>query len=976
MNPLRFPRLVRFLFAGLLWMTAEVMAVPPVPQTQKLLPGPVGEPGSLTAVDGNYALIGTGGYDFGTHSGGRPGVALHDRTLGANWPVRKIFAPPPTDVDVAGYGESMALDGQTVAIGSQDFIYLYDRNQDGTDRWGLVKRIDRLGSIGIGLDLDGDVLVAQAVNLSGNSVMVYRRNQGGTNQWGVVSTVPEPNPEPGGIGERGDPWGRFGEQLALSGTVFAAAGRTATDEAAIHLFREGDGPGGAAGSWGLYRSLSAGDIGLPGVQRIGRAFDWGEGQLCVPVLRDLAGTLGSWVVILTPPASPAGTWPLRYATSMSGGGEVALSYGCQVKVGATWMVAMQLFPNGTNPAVSDRRANLYRASGSAWDWENSVLVGPSPVASGSFFPGAGGPTQDQQWQILQLQSARTAASVACDGATLLAGRTELSATLNQPDSSVQVRERALGSGWGLRTSLTASAPGAGGFGQAIAIGNNFMAVGEVGDDEVATDSGAVEVYVRDSKLTRDWRPFGRVKASDAATDMEFGAAVATDSNLLVVGAPGKNSDRGAVYIFKRADAVPSTGIYTWRQLAVINGPVAGSRFGAAVALNRANEWKSGSALDLRILIGAPLDNVAAATTTGRVYLFRPTVPTNLSAWSQAFNYTGSDSGDNSMFGSALAFEGDTFAVGAWIQAGGGAVYMFRDNGASGWVQTKKVTASDTSRGPIGLSISLSQDRLAVGTAPPLIFPNSGGAFIFERHRGGTNQWGEVKKILPPSDQVSWGLRVALDGDSLLIGSPVQNDAGSRSGAVSVRRWNQGGENGWGEVRKLLAADARADDTFGSAVAMNLSAVAIGAPGSDSRGADTGAVYTYRFGSYEFWVGNEGLPPGQDGPEQDPDEDGQPNLVEFALGADPRDGSSVGRFNYELVEDGGDKWLQTTWFKPSYPLEEVQATFRGSDSLGGFGDYLRIISDNPLVMTTRAYYPVRTRPKYFTRMEVVYPYTIR
>lgn len=280
---------------------------------------------------------------------------------------------------------------------------------------------------------------------------------------------------------------------------------------------------------------------------------------------------------------------------------------------------------------------------------------------------------------------------------------------------------------------------------------------------------------------------------------------------------------------------------------------------------------------------------------------------------------------------------------------------------------------------IGFSISLSQDRLAVGTAPAIIFPNTGGAFIYERNQGGSNNWGEVKKILPPTNQTSWGLHVSLDKDSLLIGSPIQNDigsAGSRSGVVSVRRRDQGGSNGWGEVKRLTANDAQADDTFGSAMMINRSGVAISAPGSDSRGADVGAVYTYRFGSYEFWAGDEGLLPGQDHPEQDADGDGQLNLVEFALGSDPRDRSSVGNFNYGVVDDAGDKWLEATWFKPLYSLDEVQVDFRGSRDLRSFGDYLRVTADFPLLKTARSFTPVSRQPRYFTRLHVIYPDTIR
>jgi hypothetical protein len=47
---------------------------------------------------------------------------------------------------------------------------------------------------------------------------------------------------------------------------------------------------------------------------------------------------------------------------------------------------------------------------------------------------------------------------------------------------------------------------------------------------------------------------------------------------------------------------------------------------------------------------------------------------NYASWSLVTSLNGSDSVDNSQFGSAVAFENDTIAAGAWLQTGGGAVY--------------------------------------------------------------------------------------------------------------------------------------------------------------------------------------------------------------------------------------------------------------------------------------------------------------
>ena len=58
--------------------------------------------------------------------------------------------------------------------------------------------------------------------------------------------------------------------------------------------------------------------------------------------------------------------------------------------------------------------------------------------------------------------------------------------------------------------------------------------------------------------------------------------------------------------------------------------------------------------------------------------------------------------------------------------------------------------------------------------------NSGSAYIFERNHGGNNNWGEVKKLIDPDGVVNgwFGYSVAILGNTVLIGAPNLNDRGS------------------------------------------------------------------------------------------------------------------------------------------------------------------------------------------------------
>ncbi|NOT60397.1 MAG: HYR domain-containing protein, partial [Acidobacteria bacterium] len=73
--------------------------------------------------------------------------------------------------------------------------------------------------------------------------------------------------------------------------------------------------------------------------------------------------------------------------------------------------------------------------------------------------------------------------------------------------------------------------------------------------------------------------------------------------------------------------------------------------------------------------------------------------------------------------------------------------------------------------------------------------------------------------------------VALSNDTVIVGAPV--DDGIKGSAYIFER-NKGGADNWGEVKKLTASDGAAFDDFGWSVAISGSMVIVGAPVDDSR----------------------------------------------------------------------------------------------------------------------------------------------
>ena len=66
-------------------------------------------------------------------------------------------------------------------------------------------------------------------------------------------------------------------------------------------------------------------------------------------------------------------------------------------------------------------------------------------------------------------------------------------------------------------------------------------------------------------------------------------------------------------------------------------------------------------------------------------------------------------------------------------------------------------------------------------------PNGGAAYEFQRDEGGANNWGEVKKFIAsnPRIEATFGSRVALSGETAIVGAEKQNFTGNDSGLAYV-----------------------------------------------------------------------------------------------------------------------------------------------------------------------------------------------
>ncbi|TWT50461.1 hypothetical protein Pla22_32040 [Rubripirellula amarantea] len=252
------------------------------------------------------------------------------------------------------------------------------------------------------------------------------------------------------------------------------------------------------------------------------------------------------------------------------------------------------------------------------------------------------------------------------------------------------------------------------------------------------------------------------------------------------------------------------------------------------------------------VVGAYLDDPSGRTNAGSVFIYRRTGPTT---WTQVKLLNGDLNVDDaqSYFGWSVAISGDTVVVGAQADRDNGfkagAVYVFDRNegGADNWGRVAKIYGSDTDKNDyFGRSIDISGDTIVVGASIcGSLGAAAGAAYVFQRNQGGTNAWGQTKKLVGSTQAAGdrFGQSVSIDNNTIVVGA-FQNDVvANNAGAVFVFDRDTGGANNWGEQKAVYAVDASAVDYFGYSVAVSNGVIAIGTPLDDEPGKNqTGSVY--------------------------------------------------------------------------------------------------------------------------------------
>ena len=491
------------------------------------------------------------------------------------------------------------------------------------------------------------------------------------------------------------------------------------------------------------------------------------------------------------------------------------------RIGGAWFEQTRLV--AADGAAGDHFGSSVALDGStALIGATDATVGGNPAQGATYVLTRSGFLWSQQQKLTQLDGAagdHFGSSVALDGSSALIGARadDVAGNLDQGSATVFLRT---GTIWTPQQRLDFGAA-SDDFGCSVALDGDSAFVGaRLANVGANADQGAAYLFVRSGG---SWTLQQRLFSVDGAPRDFFGHSVALDGSSAVVGATGADqggvTDVGAAFVFVR------TGT-TWaaQQRLFVATLEAGDEFGTSVALSG----------DLALIGVGKAD--AGATDSGSAYLFER----RADYWFKQ-EYAGSvfagaffpgALADRDSFGAAVALQGRTLLVGAPRDdigvnpdQGSACVFDYQPLTASYFQQAQFSRGLGTNAIRFGHSVALSANTALVGTVADDVGAeeDQGSATVFVRT--GTT-WSRQARLTADDGAAydNFGVSIALDGDTALIGADGAND-GRGAAYVFLRSGTT-----WFQQARLIASGGALFDGLGGAVALSGETALVGAPG--------------------------------------------------------------------------------------------------------------------------------------------------
>jgi len=275
-----------------------------------------------------------------------------------------------------------------------------------------------------------------------------------------------------------------------------------------------------------------------------------------------------------------------------------------------------------------------------------------------------------------------------------------------------------------------------------------------------------------------------------ATQRHFGWDYSVVGDWVLVAAPpiAGGSSEGIAYVYE------GTGS-DWRLDQALSAPAGTPEddFARSTALAPGWAW-----------IGAPGERDRA----GAAYLFEH----QGSGWVRVLRYAPPVHSDHDELGATVAIRGGRALVSA---PGDGAVHILENDGGT-WT-TSAVLRPPAGEDPQDFGRALAQDdsRVFVGS------PKQGAVYVFNASSG---TWSLESLLLPSASASAFGSALALEGSTLVVGAPHDENQGQ----VFVFEH----DTAWTQSACLVAPGISPAHSFGASVSLAGSVLVAGAPGED------------------------------------------------------------------------------------------------------------------------------------------------
>jgi hypothetical protein len=226
-----------------------------------------------------------------------------------------------------------------------------------------------------------------------------------------------------------------------------------------------------------------------------------------------------------------------------------------------------------------------------------------------------------------------------------------------------------------------------------------------------------------------------------------------------------------------------------------------------------------------VVVGAPEDDTSSGINAGSAYVF----VRNETGWREQAALQAGDGTLGDFFGTSVAISGDTIVVGAYGDDGAyafsGSAYVFVRSGTN-WIQQARLIGdpAQEQEAQFGGSVAVSGDTIVVGAhLEDGTYADSGAAYVFVR--SGPN-WIQQARLTAndAAPRVWFGSSVAIDGETIVVGTPLDGNGSSGSAYIFARD-----RTNWNQQAKLTTSAAAAGDHFGTSVSVSEDTVVIGAP---------------------------------------------------------------------------------------------------------------------------------------------------